>query len=393
MKVLHFYKTAVPDTYGGIEQCMHQIASGSARHGIESHVLSLSTDGPATHAMPGYTRHTARLDFQISSTGFSRSALHRFRELARQADIVHYQFPWPFMDMVHFASGLRRPSVLTYQSDIVRQKHLLKLYRPLMHRFLGQMDRIVATSPDYLASSTVLQRYRDKVHVIPIGLDAATYPDVSAERKWHWQSQLGSAPFFLFLGVMRYYKGLHVLVEALRGTGMRAVLVGSGPMESAIRAQARCLAPGQIIFTGSLPHEDKVALLDLCHAMVFPSHLRSEAFGISLLEASMFGKAIISCDIGTGTSYVNQHGVTGLVTPPSHPAALRQAMHTLWHDSALAARMGVQARVRYQELFTGARMTAAYADLYRSTLKARRTGDGQVSPTQNGNTQAFAATP
>ena len=121
--------------------------------------------------------HRAKLDLQLASTGFSYSALGRLRALAAQADIINYHFPWPFMDLVHFLSGMNKPSVVTYHSDIIRQKHLLKLYRPLMHRFLSSADRIVAASPNYLATSDVLTHYRDKTSIIPYGLDKADGAD------------------------------------------------------------------------------------------------------------------------------------------------------------------------------------------------------------------------
>jgi rhamnosyl/mannosyltransferase len=121
-------------------------------------------------------------------------------------------------------------------------------------------------------------------------------------------------------------------------------------------------------FLGTLEDEDKAALLQLCYAIVFPSHLRSEAFGISLLEGAMFGKPMISSEIGTGTSFINIHGETGLVVPPSDPAAFRNAMSRLWSNPDMAADMGRSAEARYWELFTAEKMAAGYASLYRELL-------------------------
>jgi rhamnosyl/mannosyltransferase len=113
-----------------------------------------------------------------------------------------------------------------------------------------------------------------------------------------------------------------------------------------------------------------VALLELCYAVAFPSHLRSEAFGISLLEGAMFGKPMISSEIGTGTTYINVDGETGLVVPPSDPAAFRQAIRTLWDDPELARAMGARAEARYHQLFTSEQMATGYTELYRE-LAAR----------------------
>lgn len=364
MRVLHFYKTSIPDSVGGVEQVIAQVAAGASKLGVHSDVLSLSPRPvPAVLEMDGYRLHRARLDAQFASTGISLSAFSRFAELARRADVVHYHFPWPFMDVVHFMTRVRRPTVVTYHSDIVRQRHLLKLYRPLMWRFLGDVDRIVATSPNYLATSDVLARLNDKVRVIPIGLERSAYPEPTPERLAFWREQAGDR-FFLFVGVLRYYKGLHILLEAVRGTDYPVIIVGAGPIEKELKAQAERFGLRNVKLLGHLADEDKVALLTLCYGVLFPSHLRSEAFGISLLEGAMFGKPMISSEIGTGTTYVNIAGQTGLVVPPGDPAALRQAMVWLWENPVSAAAMGCRAEERYREYFTAQQMVRSYVDLY-----------------------------
>jgi len=350
---------------GGIEQVINQIARGCVKLGIKVDVLSLTADkAPITIEIDGYSAHRAHLDFQIASTGFSISAFWRFFQLAKQADIIHYHFPWPFMDVVHFATRVCKPTVVTYHSDIIRQVHLNKLYRPLKLKFLGSMSRIVATSPNYVATSNVLAKFKDSVKVIPIGLDKATYPAVEPERIEYWREKIGSQ-FFLFVGLIRYYKGLHILLEAAQGTDFLIVIVGAGPIEAELKAQAVELGLSNIHFLGFQSDEDKVALLTLSYAVVFPSHLRSEAFGVSLLEGAMYGKPLISSEIGTGTTYINIANETGLVVPPSDALALRQAMTYLWEHPEHAAEMGKRAELRYRQLFTAEQMVRSYVELYR----------------------------
>jgi len=371
MRVLHFYKTAFPDSMGGVEQVINQIAGGALQWGVASEVLSLAVRPQApSMTLNGYLSHRARQDFQIASTGFSSSAFARFSALAKSADVIHYHFPWPFMDLVHFACRIHKPTLVTYHSDIVRQRLLLQLYRPLQHKFLADMDRIVATSPNYLCSSPVLAHYADNVSVIPIGLDKSGYPQAQAADLEYWRARLGSK-FFLFVGVIRYYKGLHILIAAAQHTHYPIVIVGSGPLEAQLKMRVARLGLRNIHFLGFVANSDKVALLDLCHAVVFPSPLRSEAFGIALLEAAMHGKPMISCEIGTGTSYINLAGETGLVVPPNDAPALRCAMQYLWDHPHTAQAMGQRAEQRYWRYFTGERMVAQYVGLYRELLQQR----------------------
>lgn len=368
IKVLHFFKTYYPETMGGIEQVIFQLAEGCAADDVESQVLYLSRRGAARNEVVGHhVSHRSKLDCHIASTGFSVSAIRDFKALAAQADIVHYHFPWPFMDLVHFAAGVRKPTVVSYHSDIVKQKTLLQLYQPLMNKFLGGVDRIVASSPNYAATSPVLQKFAGKVSVIPYGLDESTYPQPSADRVAHWEKTVGNK-FFLFVGALRYYKGLNFLLEAAKATGYPVVILGGGHLEFELRAQAEKLELHNVRFLGGLQDADKVALLSLCYAFVFPSHLRSEAFGISLLEGAMYGKPMISCDIGSGMSFINVAGQTGLEVAPRDPAALAQAMTTLWNDPELAQRLGAGARQRYESTFTSQKMASAYSALYRELL-------------------------
>ncbi len=368
MKVLHFYKTYFPSSAGGVEQVISQIALSSASLGVNTEVLALSpTMVERTIKIDNHYVHRCRSDFEIASTPFSVSAFLRFRQLAKEADIIHYHFPYPFADLLHFITRVNKPTVLTYHSDIVKQKHLLKLYQPLMNKFLGSVDRIVATSPNYLKSSKVLARFQNKVSVIPIGLDKSTYPAPDNDRLEYWQKKFGDK-FFLFVGVMRYYKGLHILIEAAHNSDYPIVIVGAGPIEKELKDQIKNLDINNIYFIGFVSDEDKVALFTLSYAILFPSHLRSEAFGISLLEGAMYGKPLISSEIGTGTTYINIDGETGMVVPPSDPGALREAMDYLWNNPVVAKKMGERAEERYWDLFTADKMAKSYVDLYQSLL-------------------------
>lgn len=368
MRVLHFFKTYYPDTTGGIEQVIFQLCQGTRTLGVDSQVLTLSpTATPSTITVGTHEVTRAKETFNLASTGFSTQVFSQFRRMAEQADLVHYHFPWPFMDVVHFACGLRKPSVLSYHSDIIKQKTLLKLYTPLMHRFLGSMNRILVASPNYLQSSETLQRHRDRVVVVPYGLDPDATPSFTEERLAYWRQRVPEK-FFLFVGVLRYYKGLATLLDALEGTGYPLVIVGSGPEEQALKAQADRLKLNNVLFLGRLDDADKACLLHLCHALAFPSHLRSEAFGISLLEASMHGKPMISCEIGTGTTFVNLHEITGLAVPPAEPTALREALRRLWTDEALAQRFGLAAKARFDSQFTAHAMCEKTVEVYQKLL-------------------------
>ena len=368
IKVLHCYKTYYPDTFGGIEQVIYQLAEGGVNEDIASTVFIHSNS--FDKKISQYDNHKiyrVETSLEFASTPFSFSAIKEFRKLADDADVIHYHFPYPFMDFLHFAAKIDKPSIVSYHSDIVKQKTLLKLYAPLMNRFLKSVNRIVAASPNYVESSPVLQNFKNKVDVIPYGLDKKFYQNnpPSVLEKWRVRYPDG---FFLFVGTFRYYKGLHILIEAAKNSLYPIVIVGAGPIEAELKAQAEQSNVNNIHFLGALENSDKSALLELCTCLVFPSHLRSEAFGISLLEGALYSKPLISSEIGTGTTYINIDQVTGLVVPPSDPKSLRIAMDEIWNNPEKSKSYGQSAHARFESLFTADKMIASYTNLYKSLL-------------------------
>lgn len=370
MRILHFYKNSLPESIGGVEQVIDQIAQGTQALGVENSVLALSSkssDYPLS--FHGYELFTAKRNFELASSGFSWESINLFKKLASKADLIHYHFPWPFADLLHRIISPKKPSVLTYHSDIVRQKFLLYLYRPLKFQFLKSVDHIVATSPNYLKTSPVLQHFQEKTSVIPIGLDIDTYPIPDPIAVSHYKKCFGER-FFLFIGAFRYYKGLSFLIEAATISPYPIVIVGAGPIESKLRADVSNRKLKNIFFVGQVSDKNKSSLLKASYAVIFPSHLRSEAFGVTLLEGAMFGKPLISCEIGTGTTYINIHHLTGLAIPPSDPVALSDAMTWLWNHHDKALEMGESANSRYEELFTAKKMAHAYVELYQKVLNS-----------------------
>ena len=375
MKVLHVYRTYFPDPPGGLQEAIRQICLSTQQFGVENTIFTLSpTPSPQVIQRPEATVIRRKSWAAPASCDIGDvTAMAAFRQAVSQADVVHYLFPWPFGDVLHKIAPCK-PSVLTYISDIVRQKWLGTVYAPLMWRTLRGMDAIVFNAPGYAANSPVLTHssLQGRLHQIPLGIEESSYSTQGDNAVFSRNGLRPDEPYVLFIGVLRYYKGLHHLLEAARTIRGKVVIAGSGPEGAALRAQASQSGLGNVVFTGQVTDAEKVALLHNCRALVLPSHLRSEAYGMVLVEASLFGKPMVSCEIGTGTSFVNAHQETGFVVPPEAPQALAQAINSLLENAPLAAQYGAAARARYERLFSGKALGKAYADLYRKVLAAVR---------------------
>ncbi len=228
-RVLHLYRTYFPETQGGGQESIRQLCLATQPLEVENTVFALARQPePACMVLPEGRLVRAKSWLEVASCDIGAwAALHRCREAADQCDIIQIHYPWPFADMLlPFIRRRNQPVVVTYVSDIVRQKGIGLLYAPMRRYLLGTAMRVVASSPNYAASSEILQEYQGKLACIPHCLGEIAAP--TAQLRIRWESQLGRN-FFLFVGVLRYYKGLDFLLAAASHVKASIVIVGEGP--------------------------------------------------------------------------------------------------------------------------------------------------------------------
>lgn len=369
LKVLQVYKDYYPPVVGGVEGHINLLANGLKDRGIQVEVLVSNTrakleieniDGIRVIKVPQLGRFaSAPLNATLSTW---------VKRLGREADVIHFHFPNPTGEIASLLAGLKRKIVVTYHSDIIRQAKLAKVYSPFLRRFLENSEAIIATSPPYVESSAVLRQFRDKCRVIPFGIDLSRFaPNDNTEKEVAAIRGNYEGPIALFIGKFRYYKGLYVLLEAMKMVEGNLLLVGIGPMERDLKKQVAAddELKNKIFFLGELSDEDIVSHLHACDVFVLPSIFRSEAFGIVLLEAMACGKPLISTELGTGTSFVNQHRETGLVVPPRDAGALAEAINYLLANPEIMERLGKAAKERAGKYFSLDRMVEDVIRTYR----------------------------
>jgi glycosyltransferase involved in cell wall biosynthesis len=369
MKILHVYKDYFP-VLGGIENHVRMVAEEQARRGHDVTVLVTSpgmrgevSESNGVHLIKaGRLATVASAPISISLFGW----LHRL-----PCDITHLHFPYPIGEMAYLTAGRSRHMVITYHSDIVRQKGLLRFYAPLLRRVLQRAGRIMPTNQRYIETSPYLRPLAGKCTVVSLGIaldrfaeaDTATVADL---RQRHGQ------PLLIFVGRLRYYKGLEYLIQAMPRVQARLLVIGSGPMEKPWRAlTAELHLKDKVSFLGDISDADLPAYYHASTVFVLPSSQRSEAYGVSMLEGMACGLPAISTELGTGTSYVNQDGETGLVVPPADPAALAQAINRLLADHSLCQQYGQAARQRARALFSCEAMVDHILSVYEDVLHAR----------------------
>jgi rhamnosyl/mannosyltransferase len=291
-------------------------------------------------------------------------ALRRLRP-----DITHLHFPYPLADVAQRLLGRARRTVITYHSDIVRQQGWLRLYGPVLRDTLARAAAVIATSPRYAETSPFLAPLGQRCHVVPYGIAPEAFSQASPEAVRAIRARHGER-LVLFVGQLRYYKGVTYLLRALQAVDARLLLMGgeSTHRHAELRDLARALGvEDRLVLLGEMDAE-RPAYYHACDVFVLPSIARSEAFGIVQLEAMAAGRPVVSCDVGTGVAWVNQHEVTGLVVPPRDPAALAAALNRLLADPDLRRRMGQAGRERVRAEFTRERMLGTIEALYHAVL-------------------------
>ena len=376
LSVLQVYKDYDPPVHGGIEGHLSLLCR-SLRPFCDVRVLVSASGSLRTRRelVDGIPVMRAGEIVRIASAPICPTWPIHFRRL--RADLYHFHFPNPTGDVAYWLSGARGRIVVTYHSDIVRQSTILPLYRPFLWRLLRKADVILATSPQYIESSEYLRPYRDKCRVVPLGVDLRRFaPDPAVEaRAAEWRAEWGG-PMVLFVGRLRYYKGLDVLLRAAPMIGARIALVGDGPFEKMLRIQHREMdLEDRVTFLGDQSDFELRALYRAARVFVLPSTLRSEALGLAMIEAMASGLPCVSTELGTGTSYVNLDGVTGRVVPPGDPVALAAAINALLEDDALAARQGAAAERRAHEEFSHAVMARRVLRVYEQVSGERLLSD------------------
>lgn len=364
MRILHIYKDYHP-VLGGIENYVKVLAEAQAAAGHEV-IVSVCNQG---HLSVEEVHNGVRI---LKSGRFTTAAsmplsLRQLLTIRRiQADIVHVQSPYPLGEVGAWLLQSRTPLVLSYQSDIVRQKNSLRFYGPLLKRILQRADCILANSPRYIESSPWLQPVKAKCLVVPIGVDAARFHPPT-------KPYVGP-PKLLFVGRLRYYKGLDTLIAAMVELPAEVTLdiAGNGPLYETLAAQvAKLNLQARVRFLHEVSDESLPALYQQASLFVLPSNARSEAYGIVLVEAMASGLPCVSTELGTGTSWLVQDGVTGRVVPPRDPAAMAAAIRDLLADPARLQSLGQAARARVEAELTQERMVEHVLEIYQGALNAQ----------------------
>lgn len=372
MKIVQLNKL-YPPYVGGIEQVAQCVAEGLdslERFDIE---VVVCNEKPTTEKeiINGIQVHRSGSFHMLGNMPLSIRYLFDVKDKLKDADVVISHMPSPLSDLAIRLSGFQGKVILWWHSDIVRQKKLLKLYKPLMHWILGRADYIVTATEGHVKGSDYLGRYIEKCRVIPYCINPSIYAD-STNRV---RSRVEDKVVFLFVGRLVYYKGCEVLIRAYsqmvesnpilkRNTELH--IIGSGPLEEELILLVQQLKlSNNVHFIGKVNDDELMDAYSNCSVLVLPSVEKSEAFGLVQIEAMAYKKPVINTDLDSGVPYVGIDNVTGFTVKVGDVGALSNAMQELAVNSELRIQMGIAGRARVEQIYTEKAMIEQLLELIK----------------------------
>lgn len=243
------------------------------------------------------------------------------------------------------------------------------LYQPFIHAVLDRADVIAVDSQALLRTTPILKRYKKKCEVVNLWIDKKRFEQCDAISYDIPEHIRDLDNFALFVGVLRWYKGMDILLDAARSTKGQIVIMGKGPLFSRIDRRIREEGITNVRLIGYQNDNVLKYLLSQCRFTVLPSISPAEAFGQILLESCYFHKPMVTTELGTATSYVNMNGKTGIVVPANNAKALSQAMNQLFASDYDCRRFGKNAFIRLNQFFTVEKQAPKYIKIYERLMR------------------------
>lgn len=372
MRVLFFGKFPIA-RHGGIERHVQLLSEGLATRGVAVTNLVYGEQARRESRVRGVRVIEAPLATMLGSQPISWEMLREARRvIAEGVDLIHLHFPDPFAHGVASLVAGRIPVIVSWHSDIVNQPVLGAAYRQVARLALRRPAAVLVATARH-ADSRQLDMLvpRERVHVVPYGIDASRFVPSAAvlARATVLRAAYGPRPMVFALGRQVGYKGFDVLIDAVARSGAQLVLGGTGPLEAELRQRVvQSGAADRLHVVGEIAEADLAAWHHASDMFCLSSVAPAEAFGLVQAEAMACGRPVINTALGNGVNEVSPDGLSGLTVLVGDVEALAKAIDTLGADPVLRRRLGEAGRERVKTRYSIPAMVDGTLAVYRHVL-------------------------
>ncbi|OGL43034.1 MAG: hypothetical protein A2161_01195 [Candidatus Schekmanbacteria bacterium RBG_13_48_7] len=357
-----------PPVKGGIETHLYDLCTGIKNHVSVTVLVANETCKTVVENIDGIKiiRAANLMTFKSQPICPSLPGLL----MKQQADLIHLHLPNPLTMLLTSRHISNRKLVITWHSDIIRQKYLKKVFHASTISILEKADRIIVPTEFHISNSELLQDFKDKCCIIPFGTDIDRFSAIGLNPvKTIKIRNLFNNPLILFVGRLVPYKGIDILLEAISDLDVSLIIVGKGPLKNSLFNKASELGiQNRIWFTGDIPDSELPSYYHACNIFCLPSVGKNECFGIVQMEAMAAGKPVISTKLPTGIQTVNIDGETGFQVIPGSVSSLKRAIRILIENPDLAKKMGQNGLNRARNYYNRDNTAQKILDLYNTLL-------------------------
>lgn len=347
-KILHVSKFYYP-YYGGIEDVARTIIDELKPY-YEQRIVCFNHEKGTIYNINGADVLRIGTVFTIASQPVSIKYRKKLQKMidSFKPDFIHLHLPNPLIATYILTLNLHGAKIISHwHADILGQNSFYKIYKPFEQKLLEKSYKIIATSEMYQQNSIPLKMFADKTVILP---------NTVSENKLHLfegeheeieriKAKFDNKKIVFFVGRHVPYKGIDYLIESEKFIKEDCVIVIAGTGEQTATLKDKVADNPRIKFVGRLSNNELKYYLHASTVFAFPSHNRSEAFGVALAEALYCGLPAVSFNIeGSGALWVNKHNHTGLVVENRNPQEFGEALSEILVSDKLRAEMSANAR-------------------------------------------------
>jgi rhamnosyl/mannosyltransferase len=365
IKILHIGKYYHPYV-GGIEKNVKDIAEGLMSEYVIDVLVCNTGHKSEINFIDGVKIIRCGQLLTIASTPISIGAYFMLKRMLSKYDIIHLHMQNPLMALYLWllSKKMKGKLILTWHSDIEKQKMLGWFIEPLQRWIIRRSDKIICTTKLSVERSKSLFPYIAKTEVIHLGYRQS---EIEYSEDYHILNSKEWGKYAILVGRLVESKNVKFLIGIADDLDLDHVLIiGDGPQKKMLQRQInKKYLHEKVILLGKLPRSTTLELMKNARCFLLPALY--EAFGIVILESFALGVPVIASN-AIGPEELIDSGIDGYIIPLSKDAEWKQCINKLILDDETKKMMGDNGKMKALKEYKIETMLQQVSSIYRKCL-------------------------